>query len=198
MKELSKSFGNYFRILSPRDRRLMFEELTGIDDQTREFCRTLYRERYQDKKDPERRVDNWLWKAVYLPGLYKKRKMLRKAIANEAEGTLKDLHLEEPDKLSENEKNVLYNEFRNVAKRYLSTCNGVNYGSKLLGMKKASDAEKKKKACEDIWMASRGFALASGEEDRLRLWCDAFYDELMEYYPFGKSYYQELEDNFRK
>ena len=65
-------------------------------------------------------------------------------------------------------------------------------------MKKASDAEKKKKACEDIWMASRGFALASGEEDRLRLWCDAFYDELMEYYPFGKSYYQELEDNFRK
>lgn len=198
MKEKSKSIKNYFEILSPRDRRLLFEELIDVDEETREFCRMLYRERYQDKKDPERRVDNWLWKAVYLPGIYKKRKMLKKAIRNEADATLKDLHLENPDELTEAERQILYFEFRNVAKRYLSTCNGVNYGNKLFGLKKASEADKKKKACEDIWMASRGFALASGEEERLRLWCDAFHDELIAYFPQGEIYYKELENNYRK
>ena len=77
MKEKNKSIKTYFEILSPRDRRLLFEELSDVDEETKEFCRMLYRERYQDKKDPERRVDNWLWKAVYLPGIYKKRKMLK-------------------------------------------------------------------------------------------------------------------------
>ena len=199
MKDSGTSLGKYFEILSPRDRRLLFEELTGIiDEETQSFCKMLYRERYQDKKDPERRVDNWLWKAVYLPGVYKRRKLIRKAIGNEVKGTLQDLHLEDPDALSENEKLILYHEFRNVAKRYLSTCNGVNYGNKLFGLKKAADADKKKKACEDIWMASRGFALAAGEEERLGLWCDAFYDELMKYYPEGKYYFNELENNYKK
>lgn len=198
MKESGRSFENYFEILSPRDRRLMFDELSGIDEETQEFCRRIYRERYQDKKDPERRVDNWLWKAVYLPGMYKRRKLLRKAIGNEAEETLKDLHLEDPEGLSETEKYILYHEFRNAAKRYLSTCNGVNYGNRLFGLRKATEDDKKKKACEDIWMASRGFALAAGEEERLSLWCEAFYDELMVYYPAGKKYYEELESNHKK
>lgn len=198
MKQSEITIDKYFEILSPRDRRLLFEELTDLDEQTQEFCRTLYRERYQDKKDPDRRVDNWLWKAVYLPGVYKKRKLLRKAVINEVKGTLADLHLENPEKFSEAEQTLLYREFRNVARRYLSTCNGVNYGSKLLGLKKASEDEKKRKACEDIWMASRGFALASGEEKRLSLWCDAFLDELMEYYPAGKRVIEELENNFKK
>ena len=197
MKEKNKSIKTYFEIQSPRDRRLLFEELSDVDEETKEFCRMLYRERYQDKKDPERRVDNWLWKAVYLPGIYKKRKMLKKAIRNEADATLKDLHLENPDELTEAERQILYFEFRNVAKRYLSTCNGVNYGNKLFGLKKASEADKKKMACEDIWMASRGFALASGEEERLSLWCGAFHDELIEYFPQGEIYYKELEKNYR-
>ncbi len=198
MIELNRPFGTYFEILSPRDRRLMFEELTDLDEQTQEFCRALYRERYQDKNDPDRRVDNWLWKAVYLPGVYKKRKIIGKAIMNEVKGTLSDLHLESPDDLSETERFILYHEFRNVAKRYLSTCNGANYGTRLFGLKKASPEDKKKKACEDIWMASRGFALATGETERLKLWCDAFYDELMEYYPAGRTIYNNLENSFNK
>ena len=198
MNNTERSLETYFQILSPRDRRLMFDELTELDEEIQEFCRAIYRERYQDKKDPERRVDNWLWKAVYLPGLFKRRKLVRKAIGNEAEGTLKDLHLDAPDDLSDTERNILYKEFRNVAKRYLSTCKGVNYGNKLFGLKKASEADKMKKACEDIWMASRGFAIASGEEERLGLWCDAFYDELMEFFPAGKAYYEEFENSYKK
>ena len=198
MRSTEKTFGRYFEILSPRDRRLYFEELTDLDSETEEFCRKLYRERYQDKKDPDRRVDNWLWKAVYLPGIFRKRKLLKRAISNEVKGTLEDLHLENPGELSEMEKKILYQEYRNTARRYLSTCNGVNYGSKLLGLKKASDAEKRERACEDIWMASRGFALAAGEEERMSLWCDAFLDELISYYPAGRRIIEELENSYKK
>jgi hypothetical protein len=198
MEDIKTTFGNYFDILSPRDRRITFEELDGIDDATQEFCRRLYRDRYQDKKDPDLRVDNWLWKVVYLPGLYKRRRLVKRAIRNEVEGTLADLHLEAPDELTETEKVILYHEFRNVAKRYLSTCKGARYGNKLFGLKKASDEEKKEKACEDLWMASRGLALASGEEDRLSLWCDAFRDELLVYCRQGEKYIDKLEKEFLK
>ena len=61
-----------------------------------------------------------------------------------------------------------------------------------------SAEDKKKKACEDIWMASRGFALASGEEERLSLWCDAFCDELLDYYPPGIRIIEELENNHKE
>jgi hypothetical protein len=196
-----EAFGDYFEILSPRDRRLLFEELTendaAIDEETQEFCRRLYRDRYQDKKDPARRVDNWLWKAVYLPGVYKRRKLIRNAIRNEADGTLKDLHLDDPDALSEAEKTILYHEFRNTAKRYLSTCSGANYGNRLFGLKKASPEDKKKKACADMWMASRGFALAAGEEERLSLWCEAFHDELVKYYPQAEAELERLENEHK-
>jgi hypothetical protein len=198
MEDIRETFGSYFEILSPRDRRLMFEELDGLDDETREFCRKLYRERYQDHKEPDRRVDNWLWKVVYLPGVYKRRKFIGKAIRNEADGTLSELHLEAPENLTDMQKTVLYHEFRNVARRYLSTCNGANYGSRLLGLKKATDEQKNTKACEDIWMASRGFALASGEEKRLSLWCDAFCDELISHLPSGQEHIARLEKGFKK
>jgi hypothetical protein len=198
MEDISKTFGSYFEILSPRDRRLMFEELSGPDDETGEFCRQLYRERYQDKKEPERRVDNWLWKIVYLPGLYKKRKVVRGAIHREMDKTLEELHLQSPDELTDIQKTILYHEYRNAARRYLSTCSGAGYASKLFGLKKATDEEKKKRACEDIWMASRGVALASGEEERMSLWCEALHDELISYFPAGDKYISSLEDKYNK
>jgi hypothetical protein len=192
------NFDNYFDILSPRDRRLLFEELDGIDEETQEFCKMLYRDRYQDRKDPERRVDNWLWKVVYLPGAYKRRKMLKGAIRNEGAAAVKDLHLESPEDLTDTERDILYHEFRNVAKRYLSTCNNARYGNRLFGLKKATEEEKKEKACEDIWMASRGFALAAGEEDRLKIWCDALLDELRDYSPAAEETIERLEKGFKK
>ena len=114
------------------------------------------------------------------------------------EGTLKELHLEDPDGLSEMERTVLYLEFRNTARRYLSTCRSVNYARKFLGLKKASDQEKLDRACQDIWMVSRGIARAAGLEDPLKLWCDALYDELLDYDPGSGKHYLELEEKFRK
>lgn len=190
---IDKELIEYFRELSPRDRRLMFEEIKCTDKKTMSFCENLYHDRYTDPKDPERSVDNWLWKIVYLPGLYSKRGFLRRALSHEAEATIRDLHLENAGDYDDIEKTLLYLEFRNAAKRYLSTTKNDRYGSKFLGLKKADPDEKVRKAAEDIWRASRGLALASGETEKLEIWCAALRDELIQYDKSCESYYNELD-----
>ncbi|MBQ1740583.1 MAG: hypothetical protein II042_02525, partial [Erysipelotrichaceae bacterium] len=65
-----------------------------------------------------------------------------------------------------------------------------NYGNKLFGLKKAADADKKKKACEDIWMASRGFALAAGEEERLGIVMEGnFMDDKLKHISMKTDFY---------
>ncbi len=208
LANVDKKLMAFFRELSPRERRLMLDELkrTGeIDEATGEFCDRLYEIRYSDPKDPQHRVDNWLWKIVYLPGLYKKKGLLKRAVSNEYKSAVRDLNLEDIDSLDDNEKLCLYLEFRNAAKRYLSTCEGANYASRLMGFRKATPEEKKEKACEDIWMSSRGLVRAyekinggSGEGDRLELWCRALRDELFQYDPAAKFHYEELENRQTK
>ena len=191
--KIDKELLEYFRELSPRDRRLMLEAMDGQDRAAVGFCEMLYRDRYSDPKDPERRVDNWLWKIVYLPGLYSKKGLLKKAVRNEAEAAVKDLRLEDAGSYSDTEKTLLYLEFRNAAKRYLSTTKSDRYGSSFLGLKKAGAEEKLRKATEDLWRASRGLAVASGETERLEIWCAALRDELIQFDKDCEAYYAELE-----
>jgi hypothetical protein len=195
---ISRELIEYFRELSPRARRLRFEAIDGEDEQTMSFCEKLYRIRYTDPKDPDHKVDNWLWKIVYLPGLYSKKNFLRKAVSLEAEAAVRDLQLEDAGAYSDTEKTLLYLEFRNAAKRYLSTTKSDRYGSKLLGLKKAGPEDKAKKAAEDIWRASRGLAVASGETERLEIWCAALRDELIQFDKSCESHYDELDRRNQK
>lgn len=199
MYEIDQAWNSYFDTLDPGERLELLDILAGRDDGIGKFCLTLWQERYTDPKQPDRKVDTWLFKFVYLPGLFKRRKFLGKgAMRKETEGTLKELHLDAPDSLSEMEQAVLYHEFRNAARRYLSTCKGSNYASRLLGLKKASDQEKLDRACEDIWMVSRGIARAAGMEENLKLWCDALYAELLIYDPNSYRHYSDMEEDFKK
>ena len=196
MIDVGKDLMAYFRELSPTDRKRMFEAIVEegtIDENVKEFCELLYEERYQDAKNPEKKVDNWLFKLVYLPGLYKKRRIFKRGFKREIEATLFDLHLDDADSLDEMESTILYLEYRNAAKRYLSTCESDGYASTMLGLKKAGPEEKKYQACEDIWLASRGFAIAAGEEERLRLWCNALLDELTQYDSSLKKLYEDMD-----
>lgn len=195
---IDKELIEYFRELSPRNRRLMFGAIEGQDEELMEFCKKLYLARHTDPKDPDHVVDNWLWKIVYLPGLYSKRSFLKKAVSHEAEATIKDLRLENAGSYSDVEKTLLYLEFRNAAKRYLSTTKNDRYGSKFLGLKKAGAEEKSRKAAEDIWRASRGLAVASGETERLEIWCAALRDELIQFDKTCGPFYAELERSCSK
>ncbi|MBR2674490.1 MAG: hypothetical protein IKE52_03420 [Mogibacterium sp.] len=197
MLDIDKEMMDYFRELSPRERKLRFEAIVddgAVDDEMREFCELLYNERYRDPKKPDKTVDKWLFKMVYLPGLFRKRRFFRSGLKREKGVTLSELHLDNPAELSEMESTVLYYEYRNTAKRYLSTCGSADYGNSFFGLKKAEPEDKKLRACEDVWMASRGFAIATDEAVRLELWCRALYDELMQYDSSLKRAYEEMEE----
>ena len=103
--------------------------------------------------------------------------------------------LKEQDSYSDTERSLLYLEFRNAARRYLSTCNSDSYGSRLFGMKRSTAEDRRYKAAEDIWRASSGLAAVSGEEKKLEIWCTALRDELYQYDSSCRDYYEELENS---
>lgn len=193
MNDIRERVTAYYDTLDPTDRLEILQELEASrEDPLLGFRKTLYQERYTDPKHPERQVDQYLWKCVYFPGLYKRRRMLRRALAHEMNKALEELHLLSPENLSEAEQEALYLEFRNAARRYLGTCRGDRYGRTMLGLRRADDERKREKACEDIWSMGRGLALAAGEERRMRLWCSALYDEWLDFDPEAEVLYRKM------
>ena len=185
----------YFAELDPDKRQEMLNGIadSDIDSDITAFCRKMYKRRYTDPKDPGHRVDNWLWKIVYLPGLYSKRGLLMRIVRKEAADAVSELMLKDPDSYSNTEKSLLYLEFRNAARRYLSTCSSDRYGSRMFGLKRSTAEDRKYKAAEDIWRASAGLASAAGEEQKLEIWCTALRDELYQYDSACQTYYEEFE-----
>ena len=65
-------------------------------------------------------------------------------------------------------------------------------------MKEASPEEKKAKASEELWMMSRGIALASGKEAVMAPFIEALRAELSVFYPGYDAVYERLEKTFKK
>ena len=200
MDTMEQRWTAYYDTMDPRERLEILNQIEAeqAGDPLLPFRRTLWRERYTDPKHPERTVDQYLWKCVYLPGLYKRRRFLRRPLKREIEKTLEELHLADPDSLSEGEQEALYLEFRNAARRYLGTCRGDRYGRTLLGLKKADEARKLEKACEDIWTMSRGLALTTDKEYQMQIWCDALYDEWLDFSPQAEALYEKMDQAQRR
>ncbi|MCR5085301.1 MAG: hypothetical protein K6A65_07375 [Succinivibrionaceae bacterium] len=176
--ELPEGWQAFYAELDPKARLEMLGDLgAGEGSLPARLCR----ERYQMRERPLRLVDLWLWKCVYLPGLYRRRKFLRKSLTREVEGTIAELHL--GDELDPRGRTELYWELRNAVRRYLSTCNGAKYASSFFGLRRASPEEKHERAAVDVWKMSRGIARAAGRERQMALWCDACKDELLEFDP---------------
>ncbi len=193
MADLNELWSEYFLELDPVRRGELLDRLIDAGADTTAFCHRLYQERYRDKKDPDKQVDNWLWKLVYLPGLYRRRRGLSKPIRHEMEGALRELHLDEWERLNEDERHVLTMEFRNAARRYLSTCRSARYGSRLLGLKKANEEQKLDRAALEIWSAARGLPEKAGLGMEFRPWSEALLAELTIFDPACEQRYRELE-----
>ena len=108
MYEIGEAWMGYFEEIDPAKR---LEILDGMEEQSgamMRLCRGFYRERYTDPKKPAHKVDNWLYKFVYFPGMYKRsgRRFGRSALEKEMARSLKELHLEDPEGLEELERTV--------------------------------------------------------------------------------------------
>lgn len=196
MREVDDKWDAYFEELDPEERKLIFSETAEKNDALAGFLATIYERRYKDPKNPDRAVDNWLWKFVYLPGLYRKRRISKKALLTEVDRTLDDLYLNVI--LSEEEEAALYREFRNAARRYLGTCLGKKYGRRLFGLKEITSDEKRVRACEELWMMSRGLALCSHKESKMSLFNEALFAEASAFCPGCDDIYNQLEQKHSK
>ena len=63
-----------------------------------------------------------------------------------------------------------------------------------MGFKQASDEEKVMKACEDVWQMSAGVASKTGNTEAMKLWVEAFRDELFAYDDICREEYTRLQE----
>ena len=193
-KPLSPAWQAYYDTLDPEARRELLESnlLEQEDDGANAFRGRLYFERYRGK-GPEGPPDLFLRRCLYLPALYQKRNDLFSGFRKEVRKTLSLLHLDAPESLEEAEQSALYWEFRNVGRRYLETCKNTRYGKKLMGLADPTPEEKRNRICGDIWMMSRGIAIAAGREEQMLLLCDAFREELLRFDPQCREFFERAE-----
>lgn len=187
MYEVHESLAQYYAEIDPAKRLAILNAL----DEAPEFVHTLYHERYSDHEDKGRKnIDWWLWRSLCLQMLYGRGSFFRSFRDRELKAIFGELFMNDPD---ESHTAYLYNEYRNTARRYLSTCRSSNYASRFMGFRQASDEEKVIHACLDVWQMSRGIAKKCGQSEKMSLWCEAFRDELMEYDPVCREEYDRLE-----
>ena len=79
----------FYEELDPQKRWDILQELDPNESEELAIYRRLFQERYRDPKNPKRWVDNYLWKCVYLPGLYRKRGIPFSGFKREVQQTLK-------------------------------------------------------------------------------------------------------------
>ena len=186
MYEVHESLAPYYAELDPAKRL----ELLNLAE-AQEFVHKLYNERYSDHEGKGRKnIDWWLWRGLCLQMLYGRGGFFKRFRDREIAAIIDELFMKDAD---EAHRAYLYHEYRNVARRYLSTCRSGNYASRFMGFRQASDEEKVLRACRDVWEMSAGIARICGQSGKMAVWCEAFRDELMEYDPVCREEYARLD-----
>lgn len=189
MYEIHESLTEYFAELEPRKRLEILDALPEVEGVDVRFLHELYHDRYSDHEGKGRKnVDWWLWRSICLQQLNNRGGFFKRFRKREVSKILQELRTDDTQHSA-----YLYHEYRNVARRYLSTCRSGNYASRFMGFRQASDDEKALRACRDIWEMSRGIAKSDGVEEQLRVWCEGFRDEIFEYDVVCREEYMRLD-----
>lgn len=188
MYEINEDLRGYYLELEPSKRERILSTLTGHESY--EFLSRIYQERYSDHEGKGRKnIDWWLWRSICLLQLYDRGGLFRRFREREMTSIIEELFMNDNE---EKHINLLYHEYRNVSRRYLSTCRSSNYASRMMGLRQATDEEKALKACEDIWRMSAGIARVSSSGSKMGLWCEALHDELLDYDEVCREEYDRL------
>ena len=190
MYGVSAELTEYFREIDPKKRLVILDSLP--ESEAVNFVREIYNDRYSDHEGKGRKnIDWWLWRCICLQILYGRGNFLRRFRDREISDIIVELRMNDDD---ESHRAYLYHEYRNTARRYLSTCKSGNYAARFMGFRQASDEEKVIKACEDIWQMSGGVAKKTGNSEAMKLWTEAFRDELYDYDDICREEYERLRE----
>ncbi|MBR0257685.1 MAG: hypothetical protein IJQ58_08110 [Synergistaceae bacterium] len=188
MYEIDGELLPYYTEIDPQKRLVILDSLP--DCEAADFAREVYNDRYSDHERKGRKnIDWWLWRCICLQILYGRGGFFRRFRDREIDAITNELRMNDSD---ESHAPYLYHEYRNTARRYLSTCNSPGYASRFMGFRQASGDEKILKACSDIWQMSEGISRIAGNGGKMRLWISAFRDEIAEYDTVCLDEYERL------
>ncbi len=178
MYEMNEIWKEFYEELEPQVREEIYASIIEENGNVGSYVKTLMNKRYHNPKDPENRYpfDLFLQQCVVLPMVYKRRRVFFFNVKKQAKLSLAALTLDVEH--TEAEKEALYWEFRNTAKRYFTTCQGAMYGRSMFGTKMASSSEKRSMMLQDAWRMSKGIGKISGMEEQFMLFSQAVRDEL--------------------
>jgi len=190
---LDPAWENYYKETDAAKRRECLKELMEKteDDGANAFRSQLFSERYPETMAGQ---DAFLMRCRYELSLYHQKDAMFTSIGRDTRKTVSQFHLDQPELLSEAEKKALYWEFRNIALCHIKSMDKPGYGSRFFGLIKMDEEKKRAKLCEDIWSMSRGAALYAECGKKLRLYCDAFRDELLAFDPALSEQYDQLDE----
>lgn len=200
MYEMKKDWAEYYKETEPQVRRTILDNNldTLEDDGANAFRKSLFEARYVDQNKSGKAVDRFLGAFLNMNVIYQTRGKIFSGFQKEAASALSELCLDDTETLTELQKAALYMEYRNAAKRYFATSQSDRYGKKFMGTVSASDEEKREKLCGEAWVMSRGIALATKNEDKMKILCDAVYDELVAFDPQCETIYERLESEAKR
>lgn len=205
---LSPSWKEFYLETEPEKRRALLKAQTAATDSSGSpeaadagafdaeaasdsLRRQLFEERYPASMQGK---DAFLARCIYLLGLYRQKDAMFTSIGRDTRKTVKLFHLDHPEALSDEERSVLYWEFRNLARSYIRSVRESAPPRRFFGLIRVKEEDRPQRLCEEIWSMSRGAALYAERGIKMELYTDAFRDELLETEPSLEAYYMQLDE----
>lgn len=181
MYEVNECWSEYYSELDPDRRRELYQTIIQEqeDDGANAFRKKLMDLRHTDPKKSARKVDNFVWNMVILPGYLRPMYYFRAVGEREMQNVIRELGLENAAEWDDTKRAAAYWEYRNAAQRYLSTCSGPNYAKKLFGTMQSSDEEKLTKTARDFYHMTVTVPAKYEKEKELELFIRALQDAFL-------------------
>ena len=175
MYHINDCWKEFYDEMDPDRRMELFETVVKSheDDGADVLRKELMRLRYTDAKNSGRKVDNFLWNMIILPGFLRPIYFIKAVGAWEIERIIRELGLENAAEWDEAKRAAAYWEYHNAALRYLSTCKGPNYAKKVFGIMQSNDEEKLYKTAKDFYSMTVTVPIKYGKEKELKLFTGA-------------------------
>ena len=195
MYQVNECWNEFYSELDPEKRRELYERIVREeeDDGANAFRKELMDLRYTDPRNKGRRVDNFIWNIVILPGYLRPMYLIKAVGEHEIRDIIKGLGLENTQDWDDVKKAAAYWEYRNAAELYLSTCKGPNYGKKFFGITSSSDEEKLKKTAKDFYSMTVTVPAKYGREEEMELFTQALKDTFLSSSSAAKRAWREEE-----
>ena len=200
MYQLNECWSDFYSEIDPDKRQELYAKIIQEqeDDGANAFRKEFMGLRFTHPSKPGKKIDNFIWNILILPGFLRPMYLVRAVGEREIQGVVRELGLESAQEWDETKRAAAYWEYRNAAKRYLSTCNGPNYGKKFFGVMQSTDEEKLAKTARDFYAMAVTVPAKYEREEEMELFTRALKDEFLSSFPDARRAWEYAKLNEKK